>query len=433
MINSKEDIEGKLKQLTSSNRDESIKMLNEILELIPKEYSNYIHEAFKYKMIPKEYMLSSILFAVSSSIGMTFNIEAIGFQNYANLYFIIVGSRGDAKSEALKLATEPINHQDNEYYNDYIKSFNSELENDLKPVRKQILLQNATIEGAHKVHYENPNSIGVFIDEIFYLIESMSNPNSRDGGDWKQFFLQSYTNSHVDIVRKTTKSFRLSKTYVSLLGGIQNEFISKIFANGNLQSGFIDRLLFTPILTENTTLLRGLIDEKVVAQYNLQINNILSYKKQSEQKEEVKKNFKICCTAGAEDLLYTNKQDIIDRKKNANPVIKEYHSKMNISIHKFVLLIHLMKMSNKMDSTLKIDKSTVELAILINEYFFNNFKIILEENFKLSRELPTLDDVINLAIKNDAQQKSVMDITKVSKGTVSKHWKKIKEKQETGN
>jgi hypothetical protein len=67
-------------------------------------------------------------------------------------------------------------------------------------------------------------------------------------------FLQGNTNKHIDISRKTTDSYRIEKSYPTLMGSIQTQFIPKLFADGNLESGLIDRFLFTSKLTSNDTL-----------------------------------------------------------------------------------------------------------------------------------------------------------------------------------
>ncbi|WP_445748856.1 DUF3987 domain-containing protein [Polaribacter sp.] len=434
MINSKDEIEKKLKELTLTQRQQSITHLNKILSLIPEEYSNLINEADKYKRIPKEYLLSAILFSVSTSIGLTFYIDALGYKNYGNLFYIIVGSRGDTKSEALKIATNHLKLEDDntfDNYNNLVNEYNSDT--DKEPQRKQILIQNATIESAHKTHYENPNSIGIYIDEIYTLVEKMSNSNSRDGVEWRTFLLQGYNNDYVDVGRKSVKSFRIKKTYPTLLGGIQNEFVPRLFANGNLESGFIDRQLFTPKLTENNKLIRGKMSEQIISEFTSSAKNILEYKKQSEQKEEPIKRFEIILTEAAQERLFTYTQELIDERVKLLPILKAYNAKMQISVHKLSLVLHMMKISKDMDFTKPLEAETVELAILVNEYFLNNFKIILEENFQKASNEPSLDEIIKKAIKNNANQTSVIDITGVSKGTVSKHWKKIKEEMETGN
>ncbi|MAL59859.1 MAG: hypothetical protein CMC14_07425, partial [Flavobacteriaceae bacterium] len=68
----KETIEADLDLLTQDNPKKLKDRLSLILQLLPKQYSDLIEEAFTYKRVPKEYLLSSILFAVSSSIGRTF-------------------------------------------------------------------------------------------------------------------------------------------------------------------------------------------------------------------------------------------------------------------------------------------------------------------------------------------------------------------------
>ena len=212
-----------------------------------------INDAFTLKRIPKEYLLSSILFAYSNACGLAFSIKAMGYINYANLYFSIIGSRGDIKSPAMDLATFPLVKYDNEKYKEFKKN-NIELEETEKSDRKQLFLQDATIESAIYTHYKNKYSIGIFIDELYFIIEKMANKSSTEGTAWRTFFLQGNTNKHIDISRKTTESFRIEKSYPTLLGSIQSQFVPKLFADGNLESGLIDRILFTNKLTMNNQL-----------------------------------------------------------------------------------------------------------------------------------------------------------------------------------
>ncbi|AOW20592.1 DUF3987 domain-containing protein [Urechidicola croceus] len=427
MVKSIKDIEKKLNDLTISGRDKSLEMLNEVLKYLPKEYVDLINEAFIYKRIPKEYLLSSILFTISTALGLTFYIKALGYKNYANLYFTIVGSRGDTKSEGLKLATIPLKELDDKDYEEYcfdLNNYKSDI--DSEPLRKQTLIQNSSIEAVHKIHSENPNSIGIYIDEVYSLVEKMGNSSSRDGVAWRTFLLEGYTNGFVDVSRKTTKSFRIKETYPTLLGGIQKEFVPKLFANGNLESGFVDRQLFMPRLTKNKKLKRGSMSSEVIESYNNLVFNILQYKRQSENEEEDKKQFEIVLSEAAEEKLFSYTQELIDRQETAKSMIKEYMSKMQISIHKFSLLVHMMKISGDMNYTKLMDENTVDVAITLNEFYFNNFKIILKENLKVVYKEPSLSEVVLLAKKNGASQKVVSEITGYNKSTVSKCWNKEK-------
>lgn len=418
-----EDVKDSIENLILTNREKSIKSLNEIIGKLPLEYSNLIERSFLYKRIPKEYLLSSILFTISASTGLTFYIDALGYKNYANLYFTIIGSRGDVKSEALNVATKPLKILDDidyEKYKNELDATQYDEGNTLK--RKQILVQNATIEAAHKIHSDNPNSIGISIDEVYSLIEKMGNSSSRDGVAWRTFLLEGYTNGYVDISRKTTESFRINKTYPTFLGGLQHQFVPKLFANGNLESGFVDRLLFTPKLTRNSKLSRGETSFQIIEDYNISISNILSYKRQSEQPDESVKQFKIELSCEAEDILFNYVQSLIVKQDDAPTIVKEYMAKMQISIHKLCLLVFMMQRSRKTAFQSILDTDVIELAIELNEFYFTNFLIILEENMSSLVKEPSLEQVIKLGKKNNASQKSVAEVMGVHKGTVSKKW-----------
>ena len=99
-------------------------------------------------------------------------------------------------------------------------------------------------------------------------------------------------------------------------------------------------------------------------------------------------------------------------------------AKMQISIHKFCLLVHMMNNSKDSNFRSVLSLETVELAIKINDFYFNNFKIILDENLSSSNKLPQIIDIIKMAKKNGAQQKDVVAVTGVHKGTISKYWNK---------
>ncbi|RTY90595.1 DUF3987 domain-containing protein [Flavobacterium sp. GT3R68] len=264
------DIDDKIGNAFKTNKEIAINQLEQIISKMPIEIKTLINDAFALKRIPKEYLLSSILFAYSNACGLAFSIKAMGYINYANLYFSIIGSRGDIKSPAMDLATFPLVKYDNEKYKEFKKN-NIELEETEKSDRKQLFLQDATIESAIFTHYKNKYSIGIFIDELYFIIEKMANKSSTEGTAWRTFFLQGNTNKYIDISRK-------------------------------------------------------------------------------------------------------------------------------------------------------INTETIEIAILILEFYFINFKIVLDENINKKEKLPTTEDIIRLAIKNNASQKDVVAITGMNKSSISRKW-----------
>ena len=244
-LKSIKQIRNSLEEFHASDQERAIIFFDEIAELLPKEFTILLNESYEHKRIPKEFMLSSMLYAVSSAIGSTFFIEELGFKNYGNLYFAIIGSRGDAKSEAIKVATKRLKELDDVYYKDYrsvLKSYDKE--EDQEPKRKQLLVKDATIEALQRIHFNNVKSIGICQDELYTMIDKMGNSNSRDGVQYRELFLEGYNNNPIDVARVGSESFRIAESYPTLIGGIQTQFIDKIFAKGNLESGFVDRLLF---------------------------------------------------------------------------------------------------------------------------------------------------------------------------------------------
>jgi hypothetical protein len=158
--------------------------------------------------------------------------------------------------------------------------------------------------------------------------------------------------------------------------------LPKLFANGNLESGFIDRLFFTTLITKNDKLTYGEIDPKITEIYEAAINNILSYKRQSELPHEHKKQFEICFTESASKLLFKYTQELIDRKSSAPPMIKEYCAKMQISIQKLCIQVFMMRHASESTFASKLTEADVKLAIEFNEFYFLNFQKIIEDNFK---------------------------------------------------
>lgn len=414
------DIDDKIGNAFKTNKEIAVNQLEEIISKMPIEIRTLINDAFVLKRIPKEYLLSSILFAYSNACGLAFSIKAMGYINYANLYFSIIGSRGDIKSPAMDLATFPLIKYDNEKYKEFKKN-NAELDEIEKTDRKQLFLQDATIESAIYTHFKNKYSIGIFIDELYFIIEKMANKNSTEGTAWRTFFLQGNTNKHIDISRKTTESFRIEKSYPTLLGSIQNQFVPKLFADGNLESGLIDRILFTNKLTFNNQLSINDISTEVTENYSKSLNNLLSYRTEIENTFEMD-DLQIELDLNANKRLFNYSQELINRQNKVTDLSKEYISKMMINIHKISLLTHLILNSKRQAYQSKINIETIEIAILILEFYFINFKIVLDENINQKEKLPTTEDIIRLAIKNNASQKDVVAITGMNKSTISRKW-----------
>lgn len=407
-----EKIEKSIDSVVLNDKEKAIKELNEIIELLPNEIRNLIDFGFRIKRIPKEYMFTSILFAFSNAVGLAYELTVFDNKNYGNLYFAIVGSRGDMKSLPMKIATSVLNKIDSDTYKE---GNNSDSENLTK---KKLLIQNATIQAAQTSHSYNPYSVGIFLDEIMFLVEKMGNKNNSDGMAWRTFLIEGYNNSTIDILRQTTRSFRINESYPTLLGSIQEQFLPTLFGSGNLESGFIDRILFTTKLTENNILSKESIPFSVIADYENLLTNVYNSRKSIEEDEDID-SVTLQLSKEAENLLFDYIQNLINQQKKEEYIIKAYLSKLQISIHKLIILIHAVK-SNNIKSSIEIE--TVSLAIKANEFYFLNFKIINSKKENSKNQELNLNAAIRKAIQNNATQTDFIKVFGTPKATLSRKW-----------
>jgi hypothetical protein len=315
----------------------------------------------------------------------------------------------------MKIATNALNKIDSDNY----KEVNGY---DIENIKiKKLLIQNATIQAAHTSHYYNPYSIGIFLDEIMYLVEKMGNKNNSDGMAWKTFLLEGYNNSLIDILRKTTASFRIDRSYPTLMGSIQEQFVPTLFGNGNLESGLIDRILFSIKLTENTSLSKESISNEVIASYEDLLTSIYNERKSIEENEKIE-SVTLKLDDEAEELLFQYVQNLINQQKNEECNIKAYIAKLQISIHKLIILVHAINCNN-ITSPIKVD--TVKLAIKINKFYFLNFKILNSQKENSKKQPVNLDEIIRIAIKNNATQTDVIKVFNIPKSSLSRKWNEI--------
>jgi len=159
----------------------------------------------------------------------------------------------------------------------------------------------------------------------------------------------------------------------------------------------------------------------VYGNYSKSLLNLLNYRTEIENTFEMD-DLQIALDLKANKRLFDYSQELINRQNKATDLSKEYISKMMINIHKLSLLTHLIFNSEKQEYQSKMSIDTVEIAILILEFYFMNFKIVLDENINQKEKLPTTEDIIRLAIKNNASQKDVVAITGMNKSTISRKW-----------
>ena len=412
-------LDNEIQKRINTKKEEAIKLRNEIQKSLPFSVRNLIDEGFNNLRIPREYTISTVINAFGNAIGTSVSLKAFGYTNYPNIYNVIVGSRGDVKSEAIKLAFKPIINIDANNYQEYkdLEEIYEETSEGKKPEIKQMLVQNATIEAALSIHNNSPESLGLFFEEITLILDNISNPRSRDGIYWKNLLLEGFNNNVIIVSRVTAKSFRIEKGCPLLVGSIQNQLSYKIFENGNLESGLVDRMLFNVKLEGNTNVNKRGVSEETMFSYSELLNRALELRKQ-------KISIDLSLNLEAENILHKYSQELVNRQESLQSPVKEYLSKLNINVFKLIIIIHTMK-SFAVDVEISniVSKETVELAIKLTDFYQLNFEMLLELNTESSRVTDSsIKGVIGYAKSNGIKQKQVADFTGYSKGQISKKW-----------
>ena len=413
------NIEKEIDKRTMSKKELAIEKLKSILSSSPSVITNLVTESYYQMRIPKEYLFSSTLNAVGNSIGLKVGINALGFTNYPNINSVIVGSRGDAKSIAMNIAFSPLKKYDSKAYNNYKEEVEGLTELERAVVhRRRLLIKRGSFEGALDTHVHNPDSNGILLGEITGFIQNMNNPNSRDGEKWLTYLLDGFTNEYDDNVLKTSESHRLDKTFPMIIGSVQNQLVSVVFSKNNLFSGLIDRFQFTNQLESYDKVTKGNVSKEVRDIYKHFIDRILALREQEG-------TFYLNLNTEAESLLIKYLQSLVDESKIIASPMKEYIAKLEIYIHKLIIIVHVINSLSKGRSLPKeVSVDDVKLAIEINDFYKLNFEILLDFiDFESSDT--SIKDVVKYAKTNGLKQKDVVEFTGKDKSNINREWKKV--------
>jgi hypothetical protein len=226
------------------------------VDVFPNAIQEIIYSTNKCLNFPIDFISSSLLYAVSVSIGNTVRVEMKrGWQENVVLYLALVGRAGTNKSHPISFALKPIELSDNfniKRYNEELIKYNqivkmTKKERDeqgisepIKPVCEHYIVSDFTPESLAEVHKNNKKGIGVYADE---LASWFKNFNRYNKGSEEQFWLSNWSGKAIRINRKTSESTYIPLPFISVIGTIQTGVLNDL-ANNRTENGFLDRILF---------------------------------------------------------------------------------------------------------------------------------------------------------------------------------------------
>jgi len=188
--------------------------------------------------------------AIPDAIELQVKKHDRGWTESARLWAALVGPPSTKKTPSLREAVRPLARIDAAYAREYAaaKQKYDDLPADqrrlaTKPVRKQLKLEDTSIEAAQEVLRYNPNGVLCLADELSGWFGSMDKYNSgRGGAKDRGFWLQAWNGGSYSVNRVTRDCYLIENLSVSVLGGIQPDLIRKMVDEAH-DDGLIQRLL----------------------------------------------------------------------------------------------------------------------------------------------------------------------------------------------
>ena len=426
----------------------------------PKVLADLINELYDKSGFPIPFSGGSLLMAFSTAIGSTTQLK---FKNnfivFANLYSILIGAPGTSKSHPISYMFKPIREKQAMYYKEFqeemekykfyesmSKQNKESLADNTKPKLRIITLDNFTLETLLQKLSENPKGISIIVDEILAFIDNMNRYNSNGSDSETYNSLGSGLPLRVD--RKTTDSYYIPPTAVSVFGTIQPDVLANIFSKGKDKSGFTARFLY--FMPENLKLSKWTfneVNEDLYNQYSKAIHKLLNAEFQMDENGDPIPNFvKFTEEAFNRMVTWHNGDEFYEKiiEDKGNTYYEAFVKLDNYAL-RLALILQMIYASVENESPNEVGIRAVENAILLVNYFMKEVikvhNLIYKKDIRLGmsekqREVYELlsprfylcqvyDKVSKIGFTKDQMKKFVgveMYFTRISRGLYSKNF-----------
>lgn len=215
------------------------------LDAFPVKIQDMILALSRQENYSIEYMMASLLIAVSTAIGNAINIRIRGgwISNPA-LYMILVGRPGMGKTPPLDFAFRPIRKHDAKAIKQFkleMEQYNSLVENNKgkkegttplpdKPVLRRTIISDFTPEALMRALDDNQRGVVVYVDEIMGMFNAV---NQYSRGQLIEQLLTAFSGKPLDISRCSMPiPIHIEYPFINLVGTMQttrmHELIEKV-------------------------------------------------------------------------------------------------------------------------------------------------------------------------------------------------------------
>lgn len=380
------------------------------IDIFPADLQNYILQCQDTLDSSVDYMGCSLIWLASTVVGNSMSVHVKnGWSEIATVWIAIVGKAGLGKTPSVKNITFPLENANNrevkiyernkdkyESYKELDKKEKENYEEVQKPVKKQFLVDDITLEALVDLHQESKNSVAVFKDELKGWINDMN--KYRVGSDL-EFWLSTWSGKSVNLNRISRRSSFVSKPLIPVLGGIQPTVLNNISTSENKDNGFLDRLLLSfPELEVEHYNERELplellqwYNDAIIYFYNDVKDNIV---KHDEWGDVITLPVKMSPDAKTEWIRVFNEITDLQNSDEENEYMKSMLPKQKSYIPRFALLINTLSCYfNGGESLTLISKDSLLKAEKLSKYFIAMAKKVKSNSLEVS----AIKETINLS------------------------------------
>lgn len=359
------------------------------LKAFPQKIQKLILDLEHYENFNVEYCASVILSVVAAATGNSLMVNIKGEWNVNSaLYIMLVGRAGLGKTPPMNYLYRPIRERDNESYLEYCRQLkeyelavmqkdkNSPIPTDM-PVLEKRILGDFTVEALLSTHWNNPRGVSIVVDEILGLFKSAYRYNSK--GDLFELLLSVFSGGPADSTRKSEKQKLVINTpFINLIGSVQTGLMDKIFSKEFKSNGLVDRFLFAYPMDQKMSEWKLEPDgqcPEMKAIWKEIIDKILNFSCECDKEHHTARPKVLFLTYEAKKMLYEWRNRIV-RKNNAiidDREVESRESKAACKVSKIALLLQILRYITGECPLDTVDVTSMEDAILLIEYYENNF------------------------------------------------------------
>ena len=360
------------------------------LDIYPKPIQHYILECNAKLDSNIDYMGCSLLWLISVSIGNSINIEVKrGWKENCSLWVSLVGRAGIGKTPSVNNVIFPLKKINSReianYYKDYEKwdyydklppKEKKECVEVLKPIKKQFIANDITLEALVDLHQQSDNAVGVFKDELAGWLKDM---NKYRAGSDLEFWLSCWSGESVSVDRLTRKGSFVKRPFIPVLGGIQPNILNNFYTEENKDNGFMDRMLlsYPDAVVEQYN--DNEMDYDVIQWYD---DNIVAFFDTIKTivKRDSDSNIEPMTAIFSDDAKLEwkrifNKITTFQNSDDENEYLKSMYPKQKSYIPRFALIIHVFdEFFGNGGKTLLISKESILKAEKLSDYFIATAK-----------------------------------------------------------